>query len=154
MIAKLYQDIAPAVPIAALLISVISLIVSLRNRIDQRATVLHGKKTNIITTLAERRAALGHLTLVYAQKLQILQSVFGAKADDAERKRVEGNLALVVEEQNECEKLLEQVRNTSPTDIATLESLQATSNEFLTHVREELEKESGALKELRNLLSG
>lgn len=149
-VTELYQAIAPALPVGALLLSILSLLVSLRNRADQRRSLMLGKKTELIGMLAQRQSKLGYLELVYLQKLKFLHE---QSNNPNEAERIQANLALVQREQKNCDFQLSKIRSTEPTDLRAFESMLATGTEFLTHVSGELEKEQVVFKELQEASS-
>ena len=99
MIQELYISLSPALPIAALLISVVSLLVSMRNRSDKKQAVLLEKNTELVAKLAERLWKVQHLALIYLQKKTLLLKTFDAKTDALEFKRLNSDLTLALEEQ-------------------------------------------------------
>ena len=149
MIGELYTAIAPAIPVAALLLSLLSLMVSMRNRADQGRALLLSKKTALITTLAERPAILGQLALIYIQKKGILLKALDAARDAGELKRIDSNLTLVLEAKQSGQDWLFRTHRTEPVDLADLESMLATANDALAHDADELTKEQAGLSDLK-----
>ena len=149
MIQELYIALSPALPIAALLISVVSLLVSMRNRADQKQAVLLEKNTELITKLAERQWKVHHLALIYIQKKTLLLKTFDVKADALELKRLDSCLTLALEEQLSVQGWLSRARKAPPPDLASLEKDLATANEALALVDGSLEHEQGTLAELK-----
>ena len=149
MLAELYQSIAPALPLAALFLSLLSLFVSIRNRTDQRQAMLLEKKTELIGLLAQRQSKLGHLELVCLQKLLVLRNHPEEAADPEEESRIHNNLEALRTERRNCDVQITNVRKTNPTDLRSFEGMLATATEFLTLIGGELEVERVTLQELR-----
>ena len=153
MLEALYQALAPWLPAAALVISVLSFREARRNRTNQREVLVLGKKTEIVTLLAQRLSKLGQLELIYAQKILLIRAQPAGADDPDERTRVNSNLKLLQKERKNCEWQLFKVRTIPLSDLQALESLLATATEFLSHVAGELEKEQRVFNELREQLS-
>ena len=153
MLPALYEAIAPALPAAALLLSLLSLFVSLRNRTDQREALLLGKRTEIVTLIAQRQAKLGHLEFVLLQKSKLLGGQHGKAGDPEEVQRIRANLEEIRKQVKGCDFLLVKLRAAELANSHYFEKQLATASEFLVHVNEELEKERSALEELRKSLS-
>lgn len=133
---------------AAFIVSLISLGLNWRNRIDQRTSTLLSKKTELLTKLVEAKGLFGHLALIYAQKLLLIRDRDESEhADEAER--IKNNLDLVLEQSGNAEAQYNALRDFAPKDIVEWEDMLVTANFFITHSKKELEKEQDAFNDLR-----
>ena len=153
MLKALYDSLAPWLPAAALLVALLSFREARRNGKNQREALLLGKRTDIISLLAQRLSKVGQLELVYVQKLLLLRTQPADASDPEERARISTHLELLQKEQKNCEWHLYKMRTLPLVDLEILESQIATAVEFLTHVEGELEKELRVFTELREQLA-
>jgi len=145
----LYTAISSALPFVALVISLISLLLSMRNRSDQRQALLLSKKTDLITKRANRYASLETLVLVYLQEKDILLKRIGSGANAGDDlQRVDAGLTNSLERKLACQKQLSNSRAMPATDLAVLEQELTSENEYSAYVSGELTREQETLKKL------
>ena len=143
------QAMSLAVSLAALLLSLVALFTNMRTRDDQREVVLLQRRTELVDLISRRQSHVGHIELLYLQKLQLLQ----AHPDPDEEARLRSNLAVLQKEHKNCSFLLNKLYNSTPTDLRAFEDMLLTAKQFLNHIAGEREKEQGTLDQLRDDVS-
>lgn len=136
---------------SALIVSLVSLALNWKSRLDQQAAARLSKKTELLTKLVEAKAAFGHLAMIYAQKLMLIRER-GGPEHEREAERVKSNLDLILEQSRNTDAQYNALRGEIPKDIPAWEDMLLTANSFIAHSKEELDKEQEAFNDLRRIL--